>query len=224
MGARAKDIELRPIHSRYGNSFVRRHHYSGKVVPNSKIHIGVFLGGRLHGVLQYGPSLDKSKMLGLVTGTGWQNFLELNRMAFDDELPKNSESRAISVSLRMIYKANPHIKWVVSFADGTLCGDGTIYRAAGFLLTQIKKNNGTYLMPDGTTTNRLTSSAHRTTQQGGASGVQWIKDQGGTLVKGYQLRYIKFLDPAWRERLAVPAIPYSEIEAQGAKMYKGKRQ
>ncbi|MFR3876814.1 MAG: hypothetical protein ACLTYW_00180 [Collinsella sp.] len=52
-------------------------------------------------------------------------------MAFDDVLPRNSESRCISVALRMIKKQAPQIKWVISFADGCSCGDGAIYRARG---------------------------------------------------------------------------------------------
>ncbi len=54
--------------------------------------------------MSYGPSLDKAKMLTLVDGTGWNEFLELNRMAFDDVLPRNSESRAISMSIKLIKK------------------------------------------------------------------------------------------------------------------------
>ena len=62
---------------------MKAHHYSGKVVNNSTLHFGVFLEGNLHGVMSYGPSLDKSKIIGLVKDTGWNEFLELNRMAFD---------------------------------------------------------------------------------------------------------------------------------------------
>ena len=79
---------------------MKAHHYSGKVVNNSTLHFGVFLDGNLHGVMSYGPSLDKSKIIGLVKDTGWNEFLELNRMAFDSYLPRNSESRAISTSPR----------------------------------------------------------------------------------------------------------------------------
>ena len=35
----------------------------------------------------------------LVAGTGWNEYLELNRMAFDNVLPRNSESRAIALSM-----------------------------------------------------------------------------------------------------------------------------
>lgn len=93
---RAKEIEVKVIPSKIANPFIKAHHYSGKIVNNSCLHFGTFLDGRLHGVMSYGPSLDKSKTIGLVEGTGWNEFLELNRMAFDDYLPRNSESRCIS--------------------------------------------------------------------------------------------------------------------------------
>ena len=109
---RAKEISLKVIPGKVANPFVRRHHYSGTVVNNSCLHFGVFLDGRLHGVMSYGPSLNKSKILPLVAGTGWNEYLELNRMAFDSVLPRNSESRAISLSIRLLKKYAPHVKWM----------------------------------------------------------------------------------------------------------------
>ena len=70
--------------------------------------------------------------------------IELNRMAFDDYLPKYSESRCIAISIRLIKKNAPHIKWILSFSDGASCGDGTIYRASGFSFVGIKENNGIF--------------------------------------------------------------------------------
>lgn len=153
---RCKEIEIKVIPASVANPFVRRHHYSGKVVNNSQLHFGAFLDGRLHGVLSYGPSMDKKKVIGLVRDTGWNEFIELNRMAFDDYLPRNSESYCIGKTLRMIKKQAPQIKWVISFADGTQCGDGTIYRASNFVLTGINKNKTIILMPDGSAVAGLT--------------------------------------------------------------------
>ena len=85
---RAKEISLKVVPGKVANPFMRRHHYSGTVVNNSCLHFGVFLDGRLHGVMSYGPSLNKSKILPLVAGTGWNEYLELNRMAFDSVLPR----------------------------------------------------------------------------------------------------------------------------------------
>ncbi len=154
----AKDMVLRPISAQEANALVRRVHYSGKVVNNSQLHIGAFLNGKLEGALQFGPSLDKRKIQGLVSGTGWNEFIELNRMAFTDALPRNSESRAIAIAMKLLRKHAPHLKWVVTFADGAQCGDGTIYRASGFVLTSIKPNNQIWEMPSGYTFPRLVAT------------------------------------------------------------------
>lgn len=237
----AKDLIVKPIKSSTANDFVKSHHYSGKVAQNSQLHLGVFLDGVLHGVMQFGPSLDKRKIQGLVSGTLWHEFLELNRMAFDDVLPRNSESRALAVAFRMIRKNAPQVKWIVSFADGTQCGDGTIYRAAGFVLTGIHKSENLCLLPSGRV-------IHKMTLETGSNGkTKYIKypDFGnrsyheitggrydfplfsklvnGEIIAGFQLRYIYFIDKSYRARLTVPELPFSEIERRGAKMYKGEK-
>lgn len=195
-----------PIAAKDANALVKLWHYSGKVVNNSQVHLGVFLDGKCGGVMQFGNSIDKRKTMGLVEGTGWNEFIELNRMAFADWLPRNSESRAISYAFRWMRKQYPHIKWCVSFADGTQCGDGTIYRASGFALTGIKKNTTIVTRPDGTKGSEFTGGRHL----------------GGVPLPGFQLRYIYFLDPTARQRLTVPILPFSEIEKRGAGMYRGK--
>lgn len=107
------------------------------------------MGPRLIGVAQFGPPMDRSKLIGLVRDTPWNGMLELNRLAIIDATPRNTESRFLSVCFRLIRANAPHVQWIVSFADGTQCGDGTIYRAAGFVLTGIKRNTQIWEMPDG---------------------------------------------------------------------------
>lgn len=233
---KALDIQLRVIPSKIANDFIRKHHYSGKVVNNSKLHFGVFYNDSLHGVMSFGPPLDKSKMLGLVEGTKWNGVLELNRMAFDDVLPRNSESRAISIACKLIKKNAPEVKWIISFADGCSCGDGTIYRASGFILTGIKKNKAIALLPNGEKIHEMvlkSSPASPRRELGGASFFdvtegsynfrKYCEAANATILEGYQLRYIKFLDPSYRDRLTVPEIPYSKIDEIGARMYKGEK-
>ena len=149
----AKDLIVKPISSQDANKIIKKLHYSGKVVNNSQLHLGVFYNGRCGGAMQFGPSLDKRKIVGLVKGTLWNEFLELNRLAFADWLPRNGESRCIAYAMRFIKKTYPWMKWIISFADGTQCGDGTIYRASGFVLTGIKVNNQIWEAPSGETFN-----------------------------------------------------------------------
>lgn len=117
----AKEIIVKVIDSKTANEYVKKNHYSGKVVNNSTLHFGIFYHGVLGGVMSYGNSTSKEMMLNLVKDTKWNGFIELNRMAFSDLLPKNSESRALAISFRLIRKNAPHIKWIISFADATQC-------------------------------------------------------------------------------------------------------
>jgi hypothetical protein len=157
---------VKPISSTDANRIIKQLHYSGKVVNNSQLHLGVFLGDRCGGAMQFGPSLDKRKIVGLVSGTLWNEFLELNRLAFADWLPRNGESRAIAYAMRFIKKTYPWMKWVISFADGTQCGDGTIYRASGFYLTGLKVNNQIWTAPSGEVTTRMVATDTRRPERG----------------------------------------------------------
>ena len=216
----AKEIVVKPISSQDAARIVKACHYSGKVVQNSQLHFGVFLGGKCGGAMQFGPSFDKRKIQGLVEGTGWNGFIELNRMAFADWLPRNSESRAIAVAMRLIRKAYPHIEWVVSFADGTQCGDGTIYRASGFLLTGITENNSIIELKNGERVASMTyTKGTHILKQNGRAGIP----EGSKKIPGFQLRYLYFLNPTARDRLTVPILSFSEIDKRGAGMYRGKQ-
>lgn len=175
------------------------------------MHFGCYLDGLLHGVLSYGNSIDKRNTIkfvdtGLSENDGWNSFIELNRMAFDDYLPKNSESRCIAISIRLIKKNAPHIKWILSYADGTQCGDGTIYSASGFKLCGINKNSTIYRLQDGS------SKAKHGTSKADFTGAEKLQ--------GNQFRYIYLIDKSCK--ITVSEIDFSEIDKRGVGMYKGK--
>lgn len=210
---RAKEIRVKVIPSKIANQFVKKHHYSGKVVTLSSLHFGAFLDKKLHGVMSYGPPMDKRNVLNLVKTNNiginkkWNEMLELNRMAFNDYLPRNSESRCISISIKLIKKNAPQIKWLLSYSDATQCGDGTIYRASGFKLTQINKNGTIYKLANGEVVAKRGDSKYNFT--------------GAKALKGFQNRYIYLIDK--KSKLNVEEISFSEIDKQGAGMYKGEK-
>jgi hypothetical protein len=231
---RAKEIVVRVIPAKIANDFVKKHHYSGKVVNNSNLHFGCFLDNKLHGVMSYGSPLDKRKVLGLVEGTGWNEMLELNRMAFNEHLPKYSESRCIAVSIRLIKKNAPQIKWILSFSDSTQCGDGTIYRASGFALTGVNTNKNTAKLPSGEVVHKMTLESNPTRNRvelggrsyselngGGYDFSKYVKEVGGKVLIGFQLRYIYIIDKTCK--ITVPILPFSKIDEMGAGMYKGEK-
>ena len=208
---RAKEIIVKVIPSKIANEFIKKNHYSGKVVPNSILHFGAFLDDKLHGVLSYGSPMVKKSVIGLVTETGWNQMLELNRMAFDEYLPKYSESRCIAITIKLIKKNAPQIKWIISFADGTQCGDGTIYRASGFNLIKIKKN--TSMWENVHTKQKMQDMQfyHTMTK----------KDSNWKQLEGVMLSYIYLIDKTCK--ITVPILPFSKIDEMEAGMYKGKK-
>jgi hypothetical protein len=208
----AKEIVVKPIKSSVANKICKMYHYSGKVVPNSQLHFGVYYKGKLEGVLQFGPSLNKKGTVNLVSDTKFHDFIELNRMSFSDRLPRFSESRAISICHKIIKKRYPNIKWIISFADCTQCGDGAIYRASGYVLTAIKKN--TSMWENVVTGERMQDMQfyHTMTK----------KTKDWKQLSGYMLRYVYFLDKSYRKKLTVPEIPFAKIAELDIGMYKGK--
>lgn len=199
----AKEILVKNIPAKIATEFVKKHHYSHKVVTNSQIHFGVFLHGGLHGVLSFGPSINKKGTMSLVSGTKWNEFIELNRMVFDDVLPRNSESRAISVVMKMFRKNAPHIKWVTSFADATQCGTGTIYRASGFVLVNIKKNTSLLINPHtGKPIHQIQAHHMKIAKEARA----WKP------LEGYQIQYLYFLDKSCKKYLTVKPIDFTELD------------
>lgn len=233
----ARDIKVKPINSAAAEQCVKRWHYSGRVVQNSQVHLGAIANERLLGVMSFGPPLDRRKVLGLVRDTAWDGMMELNRMAFSDELPRNSESRCLSVACRILSDRYPQLEWLLSFADGVQCGDGTIYRAAGWTLTGIGESSQILESPDGeriaamplTEAGSLRRmAALRSVGQVGhplasTSSLRPLLEGGFKVVPGFMLRYVKLLRPGVAERLTVPSLPYSEIDRRGATMYRSRR-
>jgi len=229
---RAKEILVKVIPAKIANDFVKKHHYSGTVSNTSALHFGCFLDGKLHGVMSYGSPMDKSKVLPLVHPCKWNEMLELNRMAFDDYLPKNSESRCISISFKLIKRNAPHIKWILSFSDSVQCGDGTIYRASGFKLTAVKKSTQIIETPRGERVTRMTLTQVGNPKRARIMRECGIKDNGASSIKlflnagcknivGFQLRYIYLIDKTCK--ITVPILPFSKIDELGAGMYKGEK-
>ena len=182
--------------------------------------------------MSLGSPMDKSKVIGLVEPSLWNEMLELNRMAFDDYLPKNSESRCISIAIKLIKKNAPHIKWILSYSDAVQCGDGTIYRASGFNLTGVKESTQIIEMPWGERITRMTLTNVGDKRRGqtlkrlgiednGKASIKMIIEAGAKNVTGFQNRYIYLIDKSCK--ITVPILPFSKIDEMGAGMYRGEK-
>lgn len=226
----AKDMVVKVIDAKSAAECVKRNHYSGKATQNSQIHFGIFFKDTLQGALQFGPSIDKRRMAQNL-GIGFNESLELNRMALSDVCPKNSESRALGICLRILKKNYPHLKIIISFADACQCGDGTIYRASGFKLHSFKKNNsllhdptGKVVFNHGTKKYKGGVIAKKPIDEYIGSDGKYLssslKKQGLVPIEGYQMKYLYFFDKTLEAKFKF--VDFSEIPKE-VRMYKGKK-
>tara|TARA_Y100000310_G_C20646738_1_gene797078 strand:- start:1336 stop:2037 length:702 start_codon:yes stop_codon:yes gene_type:complete len=127
-----KHFKVQKIKRDIANDIIIKNHYSKKYYNATYIHLGVYRDSELLGVLQYGYAMNPASQKSVVADTKIDEYLELNRMWLDDVLPRNSESKAISYSIKYIKKAYPKIKWVQSFADERCKCFGVVYQASNF--------------------------------------------------------------------------------------------
>ena len=132
LGFGTNDFYIKEIERDKANKIIIKKHYSKKVYSATYINLGVYMASKLVGILQYGYAMNPASCGSVVEGTEMDQYLELNRMWIDDIAPRNSESTAISYSIKYIKNRYPKIKWIQSFADERCGGLGIVYQACSF--------------------------------------------------------------------------------------------
>ena len=128
-----KEILLRRIPMAEADAYSIKYHYLHRTAKNSKLALGIFARGVLHGIMIWG--LPVAKIKGQF-GDRWTQ-LELRRMYCDPSLPKNSESRCLAIAARIIRSLLPQCKLLIAYSDLSYGHTGGIYKAAGWRLETI---------------------------------------------------------------------------------------
>lgn len=198
------DFQLRVISRALAADTIIRNHYSGRIVQNSYVHLGVFRCDQMVGVLQFGYALNPNSGRSTVTGTGNKEYLELNRMSISDDVPRNGESKAISYAIKAIRRLHPSVQWIQSFADERCGCLGVVYQASNFLY--VGSHLTTFWWLDGQWYHDLLMTAH---EKGGGRG-RYLRDNAHRAERHQfrQYRYIFFTKPSARKRLVRKVQPY----------------
>jgi hypothetical protein len=85
-----------------------------------------------------------------------KDYFEIGKMCMTDEMPRNSESQMLSLTIKWLKKNHPHRLFLYTMADGIMGKCGYVYQASNFLyggsyLTQVyMMENGEKLHPRST--------------------------------------------------------------------------
>lgn len=193
--------------ARADNSVVDRmveaHHYSHKSTKNR--FLSMVVNGNMGFIqLGYGIRPQNKNTISPLIKRG--NYCEFDRMWLADELPKNSESQVIALLLSYVKQLYPRIKFIITYADGSVGNKGIIYQATNAIpIGQIPCDF--YVLPSGERIHPVSMyHRHGTRAQETLDriypGIKHIKGEA------FQYRYLYILNHKMRakfqERNAVP--------------------
>ena len=182
---------------------VQQEHYLHSLPRGTCLAFGVFLEGRLMGALTLGVGPYNAPSL--VEGASSDDCLTLTRMWLSDELPGNSESRALGMVVRALRK-HTSLKFLVTYADPDQGHVGTIYQASNWFYIGLSEAPPQYDFGDG--------KIHHSRSLSHAYGTHSLRHfaRYGVDVKvvpqSSKYRYLYLLDQTWRSRVRAPFLPY----------------
>jgi len=116
------------------------HKHYAKRLPSVSYAFGLYENNLLLGICSYGRPVAHTLIKHAFNGHYQDNFLELNRLVVNDNLPKNSLSFFVSATLKQL----PSPVVVVSYADTSLNHHGYIYQATNFIYTGLSAKRTDY--------------------------------------------------------------------------------
>ena len=206
-----QSLRVQPVAFTIIKQLIERHHYLHSMPGGTMLSFGVFHRGRLYGGLTLGAG--PAQAFRLVRDAAASDCLALTRLWLSDALPMNSESRIIAAVIRALRRYT-RVRFLVCYADPAVGHVGVIYQATGWLYTGLSDASPLYDIGDG----RLRHS--RSFSHGfGTHSTRHFQRQGVDLHAVPQQakhRYLYPLDPAVRDRILVPILPYPRKEQRNA--------
>ncbi len=122
-------MSVKLINNETAREYIATFHYS-KTFPDSTIFsYGGFLNGKLIGICCFGMGCGKNQYTAIIPNIENGSYLELTRLWCADSMPRNTESKLISMSLKAL---PPQYKLIISFADELQGHCGIIYQATNW--------------------------------------------------------------------------------------------
>lgn len=180
-----RDMTVAPATTKDCAEFIRRYHYSGGG-GGALWRYGLWHGMTLWGIVAY--NLPTRETCESVFGPDhFDKVAHMSRLACAEHAPRNSESRLIGGSLKLLQRDQPHLWAVLTYADILQEHIGYVYQATNAIYTGIgAKGVSRYVTPSGEIKGTYISGHGISKQEG--------KDLGWTEIAGMgKHRYVYLL-------------------------------
>lgn len=140
------DMVIKQISPKEARPYIATYHYS-KTMPDSTIAtFAGYYGDRLAGIIVFGMGSGKNQYTALFPNIENGQYLELTRLWSADEMPRNTESKLISKSMKLL---SEDVQIVLSFADPSHNHVGTIYQATNWYYCGMSNGGRQLITEDG---------------------------------------------------------------------------
>lgn len=186
--------------------FVQKYHYSPVMPKLTKHYLGFYCDNNLVGVLTLGWGTQPRQTINkMFRSLETKDYYEIGKMCMTDEMPRNSESQMLSMTIRWLKQNHPSKLFLYTMADGIMGKCGYVYQASNFLyggayLTSVyMMENGEKLHPR-STKNLLIENAKMENK----SKLFWftskyMQSKNIKHIQGYMFRYIYPLNDKAKE-------------------------
>ena len=143
-----KSMIVKEINKGDARKYISTYHYS-KTFPDSTMYVFAgFYGSEIAGIICYGMGASKNQYTAIIPKIKKDEYLELTRLWSPDSMPKNTESKLIAESLKMLPLK---YKLIISFADPSQGHLGIIYQATNWLYCGMSNKGKCLITKDGIT-------------------------------------------------------------------------
>lgn len=135
VGWKRKWIIIKVVAPSIADKIIQENHYSGKATSNRFLSMGIYHTDNpstILGCLQLGYGIRPKMKHTWGDDVTPDNSVEFDRMWLSDSLPRFSETIVLSALARYLHSVYPQLKYILSYADGTVGNNGTIYKAGNY--------------------------------------------------------------------------------------------
>lgn len=136
-GIPISEMTLKKVDCKFARQYIATFHYTKTMPDSSRFIYAGYLGDRLCGIVVYGMGCGKNQFTSVIPDIRKGEYVELTRLWCPNDMPKNTESKLISMSLKALPE---EISLVISFSDASRGHCGIIYQATNW--HYIGKNKG----------------------------------------------------------------------------------
>ena len=103
-GWKVRDIEVRQITPKEARPYIAMFHYSKTFPDSTRFVYGGFVNDKLVGIVCYGMGCGKNQYTAIIPDIQNGSYVELTRVWCMNDAPRNTESRIIGQSLKLLPK------------------------------------------------------------------------------------------------------------------------